>query len=167
MSDATKQLGELLEASGARIVFDRGNNTGNPCTFCGTRPAPSHETMQIGTYTNGDPIRRPVCDQCLPVAKARQAGESPAPAALPANTCPTCRRQQRAPGEVHDEGRHCPDSPIETREARDPVACFRIGIELRDAQQAKMKSLLRRVAQLLDDGVALIDAAANEPEEHR
>jgi hypothetical protein len=77
--------------------------------------------------------------------------------------CPTCFRPQRVAGEVHDESRHCPDSPIETRGARDPVACCRIGIELRDAQQAKTKTVLSRILQELNDGVALIDQGEDLP----
>jgi len=161
-NDPLTELAEVLRDAGARVYFDSGNNCERPCTFCGTRPAPTHKVVRIGTYPNGDPIRRPVCNQCAPVAEARQAGESPA-AALPANVCAICRRPQRKEDESHDEARHCPDSPVEAREARDPVACCHIGIELRDAQQAKTKTVLARILQELTDGVALIDQGEDLP----
>ena len=73
MSDAIERLGRILQEAGARVVFDRGNNRHHPCTFCAKPAAPTHELLRIGTYPNGDPLRRPVCADCKPLVQARDA----------------------------------------------------------------------------------------------
>lgn len=66
------ELCDLLRISGARVTFDRGASMVKPCTFC-SAPAPQvgHALVWLGTYGNGDPIRRPVCSRCMPSAEAR------------------------------------------------------------------------------------------------
>ncbi len=108
--DFNTELGETLESAGARLVFDRGNNGKNPCTNCGTRPPPDtmHETLRIGTYPNGDPIRRPVCSQCMQFVEAREKA-APLPK-LAEHVCPDCRLPRCPEGEPFDLGNHCPAS---------------------------------------------------------
>jgi hypothetical protein len=70
-ADIIAELGQELRGTGARIYFDIGNDSTKPCTFCGTRPAPTHKVIRLGTFANGEPIRRPCCAQCLPIAEAK------------------------------------------------------------------------------------------------
>jgi hypothetical protein len=70
--DATQQLAEMLDATGARVTFDRGRNNQNPCTFCGASidEGSAHRLRSIGFYPNGDLLTRPVCDReaCVAIA---------------------------------------------------------------------------------------------------
>lgn len=59
--DPIALLSALLRDSGARVTFDLGASCRNPCTTCGA-PGP-HELVRIGTYPNGEPIARPVCER--------------------------------------------------------------------------------------------------------
>jgi hypothetical protein len=69
-ADKTLQLGALLRKSGAKVTLDIGRNITHPCTFCGKLPDTSHELVTIGTYPNGDDLTRPVCANCMALAKA-------------------------------------------------------------------------------------------------
>jgi hypothetical protein len=159
VSDAINQLADALERAGARVIFDSGNNATHHCTYCGTRPVVAHKTMSIGTYPNGDPIRRPVCAQCEPVVEARRvAGERPLPA-LPEGICKDCRRPVCAEGVPFDEDTHCPrswssakasiESDLHTQ--RD---CYWSGLEKAKAERRRMIALLRRLTDVLGDAAA-------------
>lgn len=67
MSKATDMLMEAL--GNMRVTFDSGRNFTHPCTFCGKQNQP-HELVTIGRYSNGDELTRPVCSDCMPIAKA-------------------------------------------------------------------------------------------------
>lgn len=85
MSDALKQLCELLDAAGARLDFDLGRDIDikKACTFCGDASAPSRKLYIIGRYPNGRTLSRPVCMGCEAVGQAleeqyRERGDEPA-----------------------------------------------------------------------------------------
>lgn len=59
--DPIKLLSAMLRDAGARATFDLGASIVRPCTVCGA-PGP-HELVLIGTYLDGSPLRRPVCEQ--------------------------------------------------------------------------------------------------------
>jgi hypothetical protein len=150
--DPVTELGELLRDCGARVYFDRGNDGTKPCTFCGTRPEPGgcHQTLRIGTYPNGDPLRRPVCSQCLPVVASRAAAAPPPK--LPDNVCPDCRLPSCPEGDQWDEGSHCPKSLRQSR--RRERDCLRIGLDKARANEERMRGLLRTAGDALDAAIA-------------
>jgi uncharacterized protein (DUF433 family) len=166
VSDSITKLAEVLREAGARPYFDRGNNATNPCTFCGTRPPPdtAHKMVCIGTFGNGDPIRRPVCDQCMPVAEAKAKVAAATPVSVPEGTCPDCGWVSWA-WELtveFDEAQHCLMRHLESRAKgmawRHRLACRDRTIARLRTQAGRSKRLCRHVLQMLDDGVALIDA---------
>lgn len=59
--DPIKLLCAMLRDAGVRVTFDLGASIVRPCTVCGA-PGP-HELVLIGTYLDGSPLRRPVCEQ--------------------------------------------------------------------------------------------------------
>jgi hypothetical protein len=71
IDDPIRELGELLEAAGARVTLDRDRNVTHPCVRCRTTTEP-RELVTIGTYTRpmggnlrpGDAIVRPLCAAC-------------------------------------------------------------------------------------------------------
>lgn len=150
--DAIDQLGELLESAGARVIFDRGANNTNPCTFCGTRVVPGdvHCLRRIGTYPNGDPIRRPVCGQCRPIADARAVAAPPPK--LPENVCPDCRLPRRVDGLWSEAS--CPKTNCSDFVDRAAQACLRIGLDKAHANEARMRGLLATVGEALDAAIA-------------
>jgi hypothetical protein len=162
MSDPVTDLGQLLKEAGVRAYFDRGNDATRPCTFCGTRPEPGtgHDTRRIGTYPNGDPIRRPVCSQCTPVVEAREKA-APLPQ-LPENLCPDCRLPRVPADEPWDEGTHCPKS-LRIRgdmfgEAVAERDCLRIGLDKARVTEQRMIKTLRSTREALD--AALVEQGA-------
>lgn len=71
--DPTEELAALLAAADAPVTFDGGRDNTHPCTFCGKPPASTHDLVTIGRYLNGQSLTRPVCEGCLPRAKAKGA----------------------------------------------------------------------------------------------
>lgn len=160
------ELSSLIQETGARMYFDRGNDCTKPCTFCGTRPAPNHKTVRIGTYPNGDPIRRPVCDQCMPIVEARK----PVAKAPPVGTgavplCQDCGWPIWSVGADFnfDDTKHCLAAHVRARAGtpnHDLIACLERTRDRLRTQVGGTRQLCRYVLQMLDDGVALIDAGA-------
>jgi hypothetical protein len=152
VSDAIDQLTDALEQAGARVVFDRGNDHTKPCTFCGTRPAPAHELVRLGTYLNGEPMWRPVCDQCMPVALAKA---SP-PASVVDNACAACGLQSWFPAMnvAFVEETHCLAAHLSTKPGpwADQIAC-------KDRAIARLKERLERAKTGLRGALVAIDGA--------
>jgi uncharacterized protein (DUF433 family) len=89
-----------------------------------------------------------------------------------ADVCPNCHLALCPPEQPWDLGTHCPRSLRSVSSSPDTIAlaklvsdreCLRIGLDLRDAQQAKTKSLLALLLQQLTDGIALIDQGEDLP----
>jgi hypothetical protein len=89
--DPIDELGQMLDAAGAKLTFDSGRSNTHPCTFCG-KPGPV-TLVALGKYFQGDVITRPVCSQCMPVAEYRST-----PAATKMN-CPVCEKPHVDEGE--------------------------------------------------------------------
>jgi hypothetical protein len=70
MTDATKDLCRILEASGARVSLDPERNFTLPCVICGM--GDNNYLVVVGSYivtTAGgmfprEPMERPVCESC-------------------------------------------------------------------------------------------------------
>jgi hypothetical protein len=80
--DAVDDLAELLDSAGARVTFDRGRNSGHPCTFCAKPGKSAHRLRNIGRYPNGTRITRPVCENCSSLADAIEGSGAREPATL-------------------------------------------------------------------------------------
>ncbi len=65
--DAITELAAALDAAAAKVTLDPGAAFSRPCTFCGKLPTAFHSVFRLGTYHNGQLIRRPVCDKCVPL----------------------------------------------------------------------------------------------------
>lgn len=164
----TEQLVDLLRDAGARVVFDRGNDHTHPCTFCGTRPVEAHPLLRIGTYPNGEPIRRPVCSQCVPVVEARAAGAPVPRSTLSESTCPDCLRPSWLPtlNVNFDDSKHCLAAHVRARPGapnHDLVACLERTRDRFQAERRRMVEMLRRTANALQDAAALVVAEADLP----
>jgi len=69
--NVSKEFDDLMELlRGMKVSFDRGRNSTHPCTFCAAPAEPNHELVTIGKYGNGRDLTRPVCVECMPVARA-------------------------------------------------------------------------------------------------
>lgn len=75
-SDAVARLGELLRQAGLQADLDPGNNHTYPCTFCGKPPDTVHKLRIIGSYPDGAPLSRPVCEGCSEIVDASDAVEA-------------------------------------------------------------------------------------------
>lgn len=69
-NDFIKELGEILEACGARVTFDKERSTALPCISCGTKASQrflrvvGHWIRDQGNTLIGDPVARPLCASC-------------------------------------------------------------------------------------------------------
>lgn len=153
------ELGEMLRAAGARVYFDRGNDSTKPCTFCGTRPAPTHKVMRLGTYANGEPFRRPVCDQCAPTAAAKATPRPAAP--LAEDHCPDCLRPLCSEGAPYDENVHCPRSWSRAKDSAEYDAlsqrdCYWSGLQKAKQQRGRVIEVLREQADALAEAAEFL-----------
>jgi len=73
--DLTSALARLLNEVGSSWSFDPGRNNTHPCTFCAAPAAPAHRLRNIGRYTTGMVLTRPVCEECSPIADELEAKE--------------------------------------------------------------------------------------------
>lgn len=72
MPDAVDELVDLLKSCNARVTLDPDRNFTHPCFRCGTQERPRH-LVDVGVWTMdvyggmkaGDPITRPMCDECI------------------------------------------------------------------------------------------------------
>ncbi len=161
MVDPIVELSELLSDSGAnaRVYFDRGNDCSKPCTFCGTRPSPNHKVVRLGTYLNGEPIRRPVCDQCMPSAYAKATPRPAAP--LTSDHCPDCRRPRCPDGAPYDENVHCPRSWSQAKASPEYDAltqrdCYWSGLQKAEQQRKRVIEVLREQADALAEAAEFL-----------
>jgi hypothetical protein len=158
-TDIITQLGQELRSAGARVYFDIGNDSTKPCTFCGTRPAPTHKVIRLGTYANGEPFRRPCCDQCAPTAIAKATPRPAAP--LAKDHCPDCRRPHCPEGSPYDENVHCPRSWSRAQASPEYAAlserdCFWSGLQKAKQQRKRVIEVLRVQADALTEAAELL-----------
>ena len=64
---AVDDLCKLLHEAGMKVTFDPRADITKPCWLCGVPRVPkepAHDLVKIGTYNNGNTIRRPLCYEC-------------------------------------------------------------------------------------------------------
>ncbi len=67
--DMIDKLDALISEAGLCVTFDRRADQRRPCWGCDVSADQLHDLVVIGTYSNGDPIRRPLCEGCKEILK--------------------------------------------------------------------------------------------------
>lgn len=75
-----------------------------------------------------------------------------------ADRCPTCRLVVWTRGVEFNYRMHCPNSPSEHIQVRDPLACLRLGIEHRDRTIAAAKELLKKQNETIGSAIDRLGA---------